>query len=52
MTLKTPVDEFREVRFFRRGHHHEPVEIKEWFGLRRRTIDALISTTTSCFWSR
>ena len=40
--VAAPVDEFREVRFFRRGHHQETVEISGWFGLRRRTIDVTV----------
>jgi hypothetical protein len=34
-----PWEDFREVRFFRRGHHRETVEIASWFGLRRRKIE-------------
>jgi hypothetical protein len=37
-----PVEDFREIRFFRRGHHTETVEISEWFGLRKRTIESLV----------
>jgi hypothetical protein len=40
--LKTPVDEFREVRFFRRGHHQETFELRRWFGLRRQKVDATV----------
>src|SRR5262245_38277738 len=40
--LKAPVDDFREVRFFRRGHHWETFELRRWFGLRRRKIDAVV----------
>jgi hypothetical protein len=32
-----PLDEYREVRFFRRGHHTELLETPQWLGLRRRT---------------
>ena len=35
--VKAPLDDFREVRFFRRGHHIEHVETAEWYGLRKRT---------------
>ena len=35
-----PLDDFREVRFYRRGRHVEPFEVAEWFGLRRRKIEA------------
>jgi Protein of unknown function (DUF3754) len=40
--LRTSLDDFREVRFFRRGHHHETFEISRWFGLKKRKIDALV----------
>jgi hypothetical protein len=35
--IVAPVDDFREVRFFRRGHHEETLEIAGWFGLRKRS---------------
>lgn len=31
--------DFREIRFFRRGHRREHFEIRDWFGLRKRVID-------------
>lgn len=37
--LKVPLDEFREVRIFRRGQHRETVEIPSWLGLRRRPAE-------------
>jgi hypothetical protein len=40
--LKAPIDEFRDVRFFRRGHHQESFEVSDWFGLRKRKIGALV----------
>ena len=40
--LKAPLDDYREVRFFRRGHHRETFPIVEWFGLRKRTIEAMV----------
>src|SRR5262249_38162213 len=42
VSLKTPLEEFREVRFFRRGHHHESFEVRHWFGLRHETIEAMV----------
>ncbi|HEX4803028.1 MAG TPA: DUF3754 domain-containing protein, partial [Myxococcaceae bacterium] len=36
------LDDFREVRFFRRGHHHETVETETWFGLRRDRHDITV----------
>jgi len=38
--VEAPLDDFREVRFYRRGRHDEQFEVVEWFGLRRRTIQA------------
>ncbi len=37
--IALPRDDFREVRFFRRGHHRETVPVAEWFGLRKRKIE-------------
>jgi hypothetical protein len=39
VALSTPMEEFREVRFFRRGHHRETVTVKRWFGLRKREVE-------------
>jgi hypothetical protein len=38
--VDAPLDDFREVRFYRRGHHVEAFEVPEWFGLRKRKIEA------------
>ena len=38
--IAAPLDDFREVRFWRRGRHTEPFEIVRWFGLSRRSIVA------------
>jgi hypothetical protein len=37
--VKAEHDDFREVRFYKRGHHVEQFEIPEWFGLRRRKVE-------------
>jgi hypothetical protein len=37
--IAIPADDYREVRFFRRGHHRAKVEIAEWFGLRKRAVE-------------
>lgn len=42
VSLRIPVEEFRDVQFFRRGHHYETLEIPRWFGLRRKTVEALV----------
>jgi len=40
--LRAPIDQFREVRFFRRGHHQEIFEIPRWFGLGRKKVEATV----------
>jgi hypothetical protein len=37
--VKAEHDDFREVRFYRRGRHIEQLEVSEWFGLRRRKVE-------------
>jgi hypothetical protein len=39
VNIKTSLDDYREVRFFRRGHRREKLEIREWFGWRRRSVE-------------
>jgi hypothetical protein len=36
--IKAPVEDFRDVRMFRRGHHAETIDVPYWFGLRRRPL--------------
>lgn len=38
--IHTPIDDYREVRFYRRGRHRETIEISTWYGWRRRRIEA------------
>ena len=38
--VRASLDEFREVRFFRRGGHRAKLTVADWFGLRKRTIEA------------
>ena len=38
--IAAPIDDFREVRFWRHGRHSEPFDIVRWFGLRRGQIRA------------
>jgi hypothetical protein len=38
--IKAPLDDFRDVRFYRRGQHVEQFEVAEWLGLRRRKVEA------------
>src|SRR5580704_10847936 len=40
--IDTPTDDYREIRFFHRGHHKETVEVKRWFGLRSRTVEVSV----------
>lgn len=40
--IKAPVEDYRDVRMFRRGHHTETIEIPLWFGLRKRKLDVLV----------
>ena len=37
--VKAEHDDFREVRFYKRGRHVEQYEVREWFGLRRREVE-------------
>jgi hypothetical protein len=40
--VKAALDDFKAVRFYRRGHHIEQLEVREWFGLRRRKVEAKV----------
>jgi len=40
--IKAPVEDYRCVRMFRRGHHTETIEIPVWFGLRRRPLKVVV----------
>jgi len=40
--IETPMDDYREIRFFHRGHHTEMVEVPRWFGLRRRKVEVSV----------
>src|SRR5262245_50468451 len=42
VTLRAPIEQFREVRFFRRGHHQEIFEVPRWFGLGRKKVEATV----------
>jgi hypothetical protein len=37
--IETPTEDYREIKFFRRGHHTEKIEISSWFGFRRRIVE-------------
>jgi hypothetical protein len=36
LKITAPLDNYRAVRFFRRGHHQETVLVSTWYGLRKR----------------
>lgn len=40
--IKAPIEDFRDVRMFRRGHHTETIEVPVWFGLRRRPLELVV----------
>lgn len=42
VAIKTPLEDYREVRFFRRGHHKETFEVTSWFGLRKRKVETTV----------
>jgi hypothetical protein len=37
--VKAEHDDFREVRFYRRGRHVERLDVSKWFGMRRREVE-------------
>jgi hypothetical protein len=37
--VKAEQDDFREVRFYKRGRHFEQLEVTGWFGVRRREVE-------------
>jgi hypothetical protein len=37
--IAIPIEDYREVCFFRRGHHRTKVEVADWFGLRKREVE-------------
>jgi uncharacterized protein DUF3754 len=39
VNIRAPLEDYREVRFFRRGHHKEAVEISGWLGFRKRSVE-------------
>jgi hypothetical protein len=38
--IEAVVDNYRDIRFFRRGLHRETFEVSEWFGWRKRSFEA------------
>jgi hypothetical protein len=42
VAVRAPIEDFREVRFFRRGRHLETFTFRQWFGLKRRGVETLV----------
>jgi hypothetical protein len=42
VVLQAPVEDFREVRFFRRGHHNEDIVVPRWLNWGSRTINTTV----------
>ena len=40
--VETTMENYHQVRFFRRGHHKELVDVRKWFGLRKRFIETWV----------
>jgi Protein of unknown function (DUF3754) len=40
--IKAPLEDYRDVRMFRRGHHTETIEVPIWFGLRQRPLKVVV----------
>jgi hypothetical protein len=36
------LDDFRDIRFFHRGHHRETIEVRKWLGLRKERHDVTV----------
>jgi hypothetical protein len=42
VAIEAPIEDFREVRFFRRGQHQESIVTVGWLGLRKRATQVLV----------
>jgi hypothetical protein len=42
LKVTAALDDFRDVRFFHRGHHQETIEVPIWLGLRREKHEVLV----------
>jgi hypothetical protein len=38
VNIRTTTESYHQVRFFRRGHHDEDVDVRKWIGLRKRLV--------------
>ena len=39
VNIEASTEDYRDIRFFRRGHRRETIEISEWYGWRKRQIE-------------
>src|SRR6185436_9307069 len=42
VNIEATIEHYRDIRFFRRGHHLATFEISEWFGWRKRSLQAAV----------
>src|SRR5262249_37551112 len=42
VAVRASLDDFREGRFFWRGHHKEMIEVAKWFGLRKEPHEIMV----------
>ena len=40
--VETTMEHYHQVRFFRRGHHKEQIDIRKWLGLRKNLVEAWV----------
>ena len=40
VNIEAAVEQYRDIRFFRRGQHREMLEVSEWYGWRKRKFEA------------
>ena len=40
--VETTMENYHQVKFFRRGHHKELVDVRKWFGLRKHLIETWV----------
>jgi hypothetical protein len=40
--IETPMEDYQEVRFFKRGSHSERIEGRKWLGLRKNVVETTV----------
>jgi hypothetical protein len=40
--VDAPMEDYHQIRFFRRGNHKEPVDVRKWFGLRSHVVETWV----------